>query len=738
MDDDDIFRERIDPKLDMNSTEFSAKDYLATKHATTKYSALVAELQSLKRSTSDKTEQLKALVASHFDEYLSCHEAIREVAEEIRAHQADSELLTAAYQKLKNSTDVTLSLMLQRCEEQRKIQHAMAVFHRFRPMLEVPARLRSHLQQRDFLKLVEEYLQLKSNVAKANLSTLLKPVFDAAHATAVQANAELLHVVESPTAPLATHREAIQALEWLQLVPKPALICVKHQLAAVEKQLLLCATGPPTDAPGGKPLGKPPHKLKTASSTVTQVPPRTPLEIVSICQGIITTFGQSVWGLVCDTMKAAALTAAEQEALHTSVVVVLTSTVKHLEDHLVGLCTTPEFTASIHSLFVQFDSLKPCPDSVLNAKVAALKQRCCVQLRQDGLLACLAAQTQRTENEWLAYPVQNEWTNAMDALAKRTPVDFTCSTTNKGALTGAAFAWHNLVQPSSSKRSNNDMKVAKWWQSVHPVLTASTETNTSPSDEAHRTVFCPALYDGAASGITALVAVFADTLHGMVESVPASTLRGTSGPGHAPLVALANAVELDGLLSPLLFKWFALHPKHIHEILQPVGAMKEEFFQAFLAPRLEALDTALEAEEVAEAPSTSVADDDNDTGHHGDESRQYFFSVLLLLVTWRHDVERSIPEPAYVDSMLKQCVAKIATYLEGRIRNEVAAAASSWCLTHLHVELSFVCTHFKRWLPPTSVEFTVLKSLQTKRDVVQALASQLDLQTQMYRLCLSS
>ncbi|RHY30056.1 hypothetical protein DYB32_004650 [Aphanomyces invadans] len=650
MDDDDIFRERIDPKLDMNSTEFSAKDYLATKHA---YSALVADLQSLKRSTSDKTEQLKALVASHFDEYLSCHEAIREVAEEIRAHQADSELLTAAYQKLKNSTDVTLSLMLQRCEEQRKIQHAMAVFHRFRPMLEVPARLRSHLQQRDFLK-----------------------------------------------------REAIQALEWLQLVPKPALICVKHQLAAVEKQLLLCATGPPTDAPGGKPLG------------------------------IITTFGQSVWGLVCDTMKAAALTAAEQEALHTSVVVVLTSTVKHLEDHLVGLCTTPEFTASIHSLFVQFDSLKPCPDSVLNAKVAALKQRCCVQLRQDGLLACLAAQTQRTENEWLAYPVQNEWTNAMDALAKRTPVDFTCSTTNKGALTGAAFAWHNLVQPSSSKRSNNDMKVAKWWQSVHPVLTASTETNTSPSDEAHRTVFCPALYDGAASGITALVAVFADTLHGMVESVPASTIRGTSGPGHAPLVALANAVELDGLLSPLLFKWFALHPKHIHEILQPVGAMKEEFFQAFLAPRLEALDTALEAEEVAEAPSTSVADDDNDTGHHGDESRQYFFSVLLLLVTWRHDVERSIPEPAYVDSMLKQCVAKIATYLEGRIRNEVAA--SSWCLTHLHVELSFVCTHFKRWLPPTSVESTVLKSLQTKRDVVQALASQLDLQTQMYRLCLSS
>ncbi|ETV80921.1 hypothetical protein H257_06370 [Aphanomyces astaci] len=721
MDNDDFFHERIDPKLDMNSTEFNAKDYLASKHAATKYSVLLAELQSLKRSTSDKTEQLKSLVASHFDEYLSCHEAIREVAEEIRAHETDSELLTTAYQKLKHSTDTTLSLMLQRCEEQRKIQHAMAVLHRFRPMLEVPARLRSHLQNRDYLHLVEEYLQLKANVTKANVATLLKPVFDAAHATAVQANAALLQVIESPTASLSTHREAIQALDWLNMVPKPALVCVKHQLAAVDKQLLLCmAAGPATDTTSSKQPPKLPAKLKASTSAVTQQPPRSPVEIVAICRGVVATMSHSVWGLVCDTMKAATLSAGEQEALHASVVVILTTTVKHLEDHLVGQCTIPEVTMSMQSLFVQFDSLKPCPDSVLNAKLAALKQRCCVQLRQDTLLACFASHTERTENEWQAYVTQNEWTAAIDVLAKRS----IGRPDSSGIITAAAAAWHALL--------------VKWWKGLHPLLVASIDTNTSPSDEGHRTVFCPALYDGMAAALRALVTGFTDSIHGMLESTTC-----------APLVGLANAVEVHGLLSPLLAHWLALQPQHIADIVQPVDSTKEACFQAFLAPRLDALDAALQGEEMLAANTSSIGNDDdtdNPSEPHGDESRQYLFSVLLLLVTWRHEIDRCIPVGAYGDSMLRQCLAKIANHLDGRIRTEVAAdgggdGASTWRLTHLHVELAFVCTHFKQWIPQqaASLESTVLKAaLKTKRDVVQALASQLDMQTHMYRLCLSS
>ncbi|RHZ28348.1 hypothetical protein DYB37_002466 [Aphanomyces astaci] len=674
---------------------------------------------------------------------------IDQVAEEIRAHETDSELLTTAYQKLKHSTDTTLSLMLQRCEEQRKIQHAMAVLHRFRPMLEVPARLRSHLQNRDYLhvplihayrhlnhelvQLVEEYLQLKANVTKANVAMLLKPVlllfqvFDAAHATAVQANAALLQVIESPTASLSTHvnqyiqrlypchlispqREAIQALDWLNMVPKPALVCVKHQLAAVDKQLLLCmAAGPATDTTSSKQPPKLPAKLKASTSAVTQQPPRSPVEIVAICRGVVATMSHSVWGLVCDTMKAATLSAGEQEALHASVVVILTTTVKHLEDHLVGQCTTPEVTMSMQSLFVQFDSLKPCPDSVLNAKLAALKQRCCVQLRQDTLLACFAAHTQRTGNEWLAYVTQNDWTAAIDVLAKR-----------------------SIGRPDSSG------VLVKWWKGLHPLLVASIDTNTSPSDEGHRTVFCPALYDGVAAALTALVTGFTDSIHGMLESTTC-----------APLVGLANAVEVHGLLSPLLAHWLALQPQHIADIVQPVDSTKDACFQAFLAPRLDALDAALQGEEMLAANTSSIGNDDdtnNPSEPHGDESRQYLFSVLLLLVTWRHEIDRCIPVGAYGDSMLRQCLAKIASHLDGRIRTEVAAdgggdGGSTWRLTHLHVELAFVCTHFKQWMPQqaASLESTVLKAaLKTKRDVVQALASQLDMQTHMYRLCLSS
>ncbi|RHZ08883.1 hypothetical protein DYB26_013861, partial [Aphanomyces astaci] len=280
--------------------------------------------------------------------------------------------------------------------------------------------------------------------------------------------------------------------------------------------------------------------------------------------------------------------------------------------------------------------------------------------------------------------------------------------------------------------------LVKWWKGLHPLLVASIDTNTSPSDEGHRTVFCPALYDGVAAALTALVTGFTDSIHGMLESTTC-----------APLVGLANAVEVHGLLSPLLAHWLALQPQHIADIVQPVDSTKDACFQAFLAPRLDALDAALQGEEMLAANTSSIGNDDdtnNPSEPHGDESRQYLFSVLLLLVTWRHEIDRCIPVGAYGDSMLRQCLAKIASHLDGRIRTEVAAdgggdGGSTWRLTHLHVELAFVCTHFKQWMPQqaASLESTVLKAaLKTKRDVVQALASQLDMQTHMYRLCLSS
>jgi len=112
----------------------------------------MTELQSLKRATSDKTEQLKALVAAHFDQYLSCHEAIRDVAEEIRNHKSDSEDLMNAFRNLKGTTDSTLSLMLQRCEEQRKIQNTLAVLQRFRSMFETPARMKASLLRKEYEK----------------------------------------------------------------------------------------------------------------------------------------------------------------------------------------------------------------------------------------------------------------------------------------------------------------------------------------------------------------------------------------------------------------------------------------------------------------------------------------------------------------------------------------------------------------------------------------------------------
>ncbi|KAF0700361.1 Aste57867_9111 [Aphanomyces stellatus] len=705
MDDDDTFLggERIDPKLDMNSTDFNAKDYLATKHVSTKYSGLLQELQTLKRSTSDKTEQLKSLVA-----------------EEIRTHEADSELLTTAYQKLKSNTDTTLSLMLVRCEEQRKIQHAMAVLHRFRSMFEIPARLRDFLHKKDYVKLVEEFTQLKANVAKSNLTDLLKPVYDAAHRTAVQANTELLLQIETPALSSATYKQAIQALELLGLVAKPSLVCVKSQLSGVEKRLAVCsaaAAAPPTDASKQAKL-----KLKPATMA-SNVALTSPTEIVQACAGVLDTFAHGLWHLVCDTMRSKELTAAEQETLHTTVFYALSTAVKQLETHGTAVVSSSDASGDVvtalHPVFLGFDALKPCPDSVLNTKVQALKQRFSVHLRQDMLLASFAKRTHATHAAWMQLldTHQAEWSAATTVASP--------PTTWRGLAksTTPAAAWLSLMDT--------------WWRDVQPVLAMGTDANTSATEDVHATVFCAALLDGLATECLApLVCLFVDTVErafGIDDHATAMT-RG-------PLVALANALDAHAALVQRLPTWLPHQPKHTDEVLAPLDGMTTHCFDAFMAPRLAHLDVVLATEEDTPMKATARRDDDDDNNDDGavDESRQYVFAVLLLLVTWRHEIEQSVGASAatYVDQMLGKCVDRISQFLEGRV---AAESTNVWCLTHLHVELLFFASHLKRWMPKGKDE-TVVKRLldgKTKRDAVHALTGQLELQTQMYRLCLST
>lgn len=157
----------------------------------TSYAGLQNELKELRRTTSDKTEQLKALVSAHFDQYLSCHEAVRSLAEDIRAHQRDNETLVTDMKALQDVTDSTLSVMLQRAKEQRHIRNTLAVLTRLRPVLDITTKMKESLQNKDYDKLAEDYCRLKYHSHKSNL-VVLQRVFTAAHEIAASANSELL------------------------------------------------------------------------------------------------------------------------------------------------------------------------------------------------------------------------------------------------------------------------------------------------------------------------------------------------------------------------------------------------------------------------------------------------------------------------------------------------------------------------------------------------------------------
>ncbi|OQR98573.1 hypothetical protein ACHHYP_08329 [Achlya hypogyna] len=708
---DDFLKEVIDPKLDMNSTEFNATAFLAAKHADTKYSALVAELERLKRSTSDKTEQLKALVASHFDQYLSCHEAIREVAEEIRAHESDSERLREAFRDLKATTDKTLSLMLQRCEEQRKTRHALAVLARFRTFFEIPARMRASLSQRDYAKLVEDYLQLKAHAGKANMA-ILKPVLEAAQKTACQANDTFLKVLHDPDASQQELKTAIQAIDDLGLTSDAALLCVKQQLTDIER-ILTSLNGSAIVPDAASKAARVPVKAKDRLGSAAAVV-RSSAEIIHDCGAIVGRFKRGLWAVICDTISLSTLSAKEQEAIHTSTSDILSTCVRLLrEQTLYTTNVTADTVASLHDIFVHLDSLRPCPDSVLNAKLDALKAAFCEQVRTDVLLAFATATTHAAEEHW-AESVEQQHTLWLAGVA-------TVEEANSSLL------MQRDKPPVLNTIARAFLAVfCGWWHELQPVLILALETNTSPTEDGHAR-FCATLLQSVVAHAQSLVAVFAQSV--------ALQLEPESDPGsYGCLVLVANCLALQGHAEFIsVVNELRNMQADIASLSQPLAAAIEASAKLFVQSRVSTLEETLVADE-----SYFVGGDD--AADYGDV-RQYVFRVLHLLVTWRGQIEFCVDTtcPEIVHALLVQCGDALLRFFEARAQSaDEASAEATWLCTHLLVEATFFRHALAAFLqrPVAWDAFMATLEPKTSRDVVAGLVSQVQLQTQMYRLSL--
>ncbi|KAI9989335.1 hypothetical protein PInf_019613 [Phytophthora infestans] len=372
------------PEIDLSSPLFNAARYLATTHANTNFIQLQTELEVLRKTTSDKTEQLKALVSAHFDQYLSCHEAVRTLAADVSAHQQDTEALVGDMQNLSRMTDASLAVMLQRSREQRRIRHTLAVLARLRPILELTSKMKASLRVQDYDTLAVDYARLKHQSDKiANLAAPLKRVVTAGHEIAATANAELLQKLEDMSASVSDQKRAIDVLAALGLVEKPILTCLTKQFEYLER------------------------KLKLFDEETSQ---NSGEEIMKECVAIASRFRNGLWSFICELFKTPAgsaaatsnaITSVEAERVQQQAWNILSKCSRLLERH-----ASPPSALRLKLLteaFRQFRCLKKCPNAaMLNANIEQLNEIFCNKFRATITLGYLDQECQSARSSLLA------------------------------------------------------------------------------------------------------------------------------------------------------------------------------------------------------------------------------------------------------------------------------------------------------------------------------------------------
>ncbi|KAF4322292.1 hypothetical protein BBO99_00004079 [Phytophthora kernoviae] len=359
-------------EIDLSTASFNAARYLAVTHANTSFPELQTALDELRKTTSDKTAQLKALVSAHFDQYLSCHEAVRALATDVSTHQRETETLVTDMQNLRRVADASLAVMLQRAREQRRIRHTLSVLARLRPILELTGKMRASLRLQDYDTLAVDYARLKhQNSRIANLAPSLKRVVTAGHETAATANAELLRRLEDMSVSVTDQKRVINVLTALGLVEKPILTCLTKQFEYLERKLV------EIDGQESSKLGSE--------------------EVMKECVAIVGRFRSGLWGFICELFKTPAgnaaatsnaITSVEAERVQHQAWSILSTCVKLLEHH--ASPPSAPLLKLLTEAFRQLRCLKKCPNAAtLNANIEQLNEFFCYKFRTTITLAYL-------------------------------------------------------------------------------------------------------------------------------------------------------------------------------------------------------------------------------------------------------------------------------------------------------------------------------------------------------------
>ncbi|CEG47206.1 Sec5 subunit of exocyst complex [Plasmopara halstedii] len=381
-------------EIDLSSSTFDAARYLAVTHANTTFLELQTTLAALSKTTSDKTAQLKALVSAHFDQYLSCHEAVRTLAADISLHHQDTKALITDTHNLHRVTDASLTVMLQRARKMRQIRHTLVVLTRMRPILELTSKMKVNLLLQDYDTLALEYTRLKHQSAKlASLALPLKRVVTAGHDIAATANTELLQKFEDMTATAADQKHTINVLTALGLVKKPILICITKQFEYLERKLA------EIEAEDTSQCMALTHHLSSYCEN-----------IINECVAGLARFYNGLWSFICELLRSPTgemavisnnITSFEAESVQQKAWNILSRYTELLERYI--LPPSAKRLKLLSEVFRQIRSLCECPNAaMLNANIKQLSKTFCTKFRTTVVLDFLKQECQSAQSGLLA------------------------------------------------------------------------------------------------------------------------------------------------------------------------------------------------------------------------------------------------------------------------------------------------------------------------------------------------
>lgn len=150
-----------------NSDEFVPFTFLAATHQDTPLAALEAGRERLERDRADRLTQMKALVKENFDRFVRAKEDIDRVHQLLTDMEADTsdrgystQAMSARIRRIQAEADGILKPLLHFQGERDRIRLVLSLMRRYKPLFQLPSRIRHFARQGDVPRALREWCAL--------------------------------------------------------------------------------------------------------------------------------------------------------------------------------------------------------------------------------------------------------------------------------------------------------------------------------------------------------------------------------------------------------------------------------------------------------------------------------------------------------------------------------------------------------------------------------------------------